>query len=733
MVALLTCPGLVNGPGPGGMAAFQLLREPPSEPAGKAFRGYILQALQAKKQGDSEVYDMLLQQVEGIHSDPGKLRTFVQCVSYFDEAAHEALLLQLLGVSLWTCSEAVGDAMLDFLLHLASANSACVQLCLDMLVRNFLPPSSGIPAFMGVARRGGPTGAGAILAAGKQRAEELGRRAEVVGKVQAALQRLAQLVPTTASRLLPVLLHKLPHKRTDKEFQCLYLEGMFRLAESAAGEALRDRILVAAVDRLIDIDVEIRWEDILESADDPRGAAKLYMFHMDLSDSEDEVEPSGPPPHGPGSEAAVQYGLVARGRGGSVPTLDEMADKMDALMDLTFRHIQRRCQMPRQLSALYGALLHAFQSTILDTYKSKFTQFLLFYCCSLSPDQCGAAFAADLCNIVMAVTRSPNTRMSAAAYVASFLARASFLPLPIISATLARLASWCLAYATHASQIAGSAQLDYDVRLHSVFYSACQALLYVLCYRMPQLAGSPTELQLLHGLPLRALLSHPLNPLKMCLESVVQEFARQAKHVPGLRLSDVLEAHFRMQQARACFGGKDQLDMFFPFDPYLLQQSARFIKPNFNRWRQPFYGDEEDDEDDDDNEEEEEGAASQEGLEDAGEASSSDSEEEVPDRMAESCGTADLVWGSSGDTAPVSLEHRQAANTGAGKEGPDGKMETGLGVEKRHCPGSVDPAFGTEGFGSDSDLDDDLDAMSLTPPARALPAALPARLPARLK
>lgn len=725
-------------PGSGGRAALQLLREPPLESPGKAFRSYIVQALLAKKQGESEAYELLLQQMEGVHSDPAKLRVFVQCVSYFDEAAHEALLLQLLGVSLWTCSGAVGDAVLDFLLHLASANSACVQLCLEMLVRNFCPPSSGIPAFMGVARRGGPTGAGAVLAARKRRAEELGRRTEVVGKVQAALQRLAQLVPTTPSRLLPVLLHKLPHKRTDKEFQCLYLEGMFRLAESSAGEALRDRVLIAALDRLVDIDVEIRWEDILESADDPHGAAKLYMFHMDLSDSEDDEDAEGagtsaPLAHGPGSEAAVHYGLVARGgpgRGAGVPTLDEMADKMDALMDLTFGHIQRRFQIPHQLPALYGALLHSFQSTILDTYKSKFTQFLLFYCCSLSPDRCGAAFAFDLCNIVMSSSRSTNTRLSAAAYIASFLARASFLPLPVISSTLARLASWCTAYAAHVGQCAG-AQLDFNAHLHNVFYSACQALLYVLCYRMPQLAGSPSELKALRGLPLRVLLTHPLNPLKMCLESVVQEFARQATHVPGLGLSDVLEAHFRARQERAGFGGADQLDMFFPFDPYLLHQSARFIKPHFNKWRQPLYDDE-----DKEGEEGEEGGDCV-GHRDGGggdDAESLDSDDEVPERMAESCGTSDQAWGSSVEATTDPLMHgREASPTGAGEPRQSLLSQPGEGAEDEH---HLDPGFAfddKEGLDSDSDLDDELDAMALTPPpAHRLPS-LPAKLPAKLK
>ncbi|KAH9329216.1 hypothetical protein KI387_001324 [Taxus chinensis] len=32
------------------------------------------------------------------------------------------------------------------------------------------------------------------------------------------------------------------------------------------------------------------------------------------------------------------------------------------------------------------------------------------------------------------------------------------------------------------------------------------------------------------------------------------------------------------------FGGAERLDMFFPFDPYLLKESDRFVRPNFTFW-----------------------------------------------------------------------------------------------------------------------------------------------------
>ncbi len=66
------------------------------------------------------------------------------------------------------------------------------------------------------------------------------------------------LVPTSATRLLPLLINNLPHKLRDRRAQCLYLRGAFSIAEGRAGAALRDDLLAGIIDHLISVDVEIR-------------------------------------------------------------------------------------------------------------------------------------------------------------------------------------------------------------------------------------------------------------------------------------------------------------------------------------------------------------------------------------------------------------------------------------------------------------------------------------------
>ena len=61
-------------------------------------------------------------------------------------------------------------------------------------------------------------------------------------------------------------------------------------------------------------------------------------------------------------------------------------------MVLTFEHLEHRCEQG-QLAGAWSTLLHAFERGILDTHRSKFTQYLLWYLCkqagpTTSPADC---------------------------------------------------------------------------------------------------------------------------------------------------------------------------------------------------------------------------------------------------------------------------------------------------------------------------------------------------------
>ncbi|KAK1288194.1 hypothetical protein QJS10_CPB19g00090 [Acorus calamus] len=112
-----------------------------------------------------------------------------------------------------------------------------------------------------------------------------------------------------------------------------------------------------------------------------------------------------------------------------------------------------------------------------------------------------------------------------------------------------------------------------------------EAVMYVLCFRMRSMVDVPHHKSQLFGVHLERILQHHLDPLQVCLPSIVEEFLRQAKAAHLFFMSktflfdDLLDSELLKS-----YGDMERLDMFFPFDPYLLKESDRFIRPNYVFW-----------------------------------------------------------------------------------------------------------------------------------------------------
>ena len=82
------------------------------------------------------------------------------------------------------------------------------------------------------------------------------------------------------------------------------------------------------------------------------------------------------------------------------------------------------------------------------------------------------------------------------------------------------------------------------------------------------------------------LLTHSLDPLSSCARSVVLEFGRQAGALGHPELLKVVrEWEHRGQNSTS--RSIRPLEVFFPYDPYLLRRSATFLelKKSYVRWR----------------------------------------------------------------------------------------------------------------------------------------------------
>ncbi|KAG6773730.1 hypothetical protein POTOM_021047 [Populus tomentosa] len=516
------------------------------------------------------------------------LKALSGAVSYINDDDHVSLLQSIFGMSMWNCVPDVMDALLELIICLAASNGKYVDLCLDMLVNNFMPPMESD-----------------MLRHPRGQA----KKDQVLPRVHTGLEVIVDLVPLAALKLSTTVVQKRPmFFRKDfnmDRLKCrmeIYLKNMLMLEGGAIREFVGNSMLVEVVNMMLELDVAIGWDELLR--DDPTCRrspviSHLHIHAIDLHTCNSDV-----------FYVELPSTLTLRNLGKNVT-----ADLLDSLMIQFLEHLEA-CADKKRLSEVFETLLSSFMATILNTYKSKFSQvspcscfhayvngwgmlrllrcsldawlfprksavliffyfflclqFTIFYACALDPENCGVKFAQTLVDLFISTCSPPVTRMSAVAYLSSYLARGKFLSAAFIMNMLKRLVDWCLRYCE--AQDSGM-----NPKAHQVFYSACQGIMYVLCFHMKSIMNVPTLKSQLLLMPIEPILKHKLGPLEVCLPSIVNEFLRQAKaaHLFTISKAFIFEDLLESDLSRD-FGGLERLDMFFPFDPCLLKKCDRF-------------------------------------------------------------------------------------------------------------------------------------------------------------
>ena len=127
------------------------------------------------------------------------------------------------------------------------------------------------------------------------------------------------------------------------------------------------------------------------------------------------------------------------------------------------------------------------QKTILPTWRSRHTQFLIFHFAQTNSKR-AADFISTCLSILENNSRNTPQRVAAAAYVASFVARAKHLPQELVQDTFSRLAQLLQRLQnkydtdTRTTKSADTFRGP-DLRRYTPFYAAFQALMYTFCFR----------------------------------------------------------------------------------------------------------------------------------------------------------------------------------------------------------------------------------------------------------
>ena len=310
------------------------------------------------------------------------------------------------------------------------------------------------------------------------------------------------------------------------------------------------------------------------------------------------------------------------------------------VLDPEFEKTARRSQ--------FHALLSVFDRAIIRTFKSRYTQFLIFWYSSLDPEF-SDLFQGMLVEKALLDENLPMViRIAASSYISSFVSRATFVDgestRNVVSVLCDFLTSRMDAL-DHILRVGGEITGAYC----GMFYAVCQAVFLIFCFRWRDLieyqvedvdelaelhAGRPAKKWLPRLYVLERAVSSLLNPLKVgrlerfalrfisddasqhCAPNVVMQFARVAHATDFIYCYPILEANKRCSDgspsrrtpARQTFAppqANTELNTFFPFDPYKLPKSSRYINGVYREWSAVAIddGDDEDEEDEEDEDE----------------------------------------------------------------------------------------------------------------------------------
>ena len=497
------------------------------------------------------------------------------------------------------------------LLSVITANASFLEPTLLMLVNNLKssPPSSGNLA-----------------------GEPFVRRSVIYARVHKTLHYLSQLIPATSSKLQTVLKLAFPHSMDTVRAHTVFTRNLLKLTDYAP--ELRTDILALITDRLVKIDVQVQVEveDLEDDVDDMLVSSSIPSNSSLLEHSDRESDSSDDD-----SDDDEEDDPDARTK----REIKKNVSKMDLIMQILFTYYDLQSSATKGgfgSSAVIDHLISQFDTIILPTHRSRHTQFLLFHYVQQTPGDIDQ-FVGLCASKVLDKKLSTLVRQNAAAYLGCFVARGMKVPASIvrmvfdyISGELDRLRK------EYEPACRGP-----DIGRYSVYYCLAQALMYMFCFRWRDLQiRSETGEDEDDDLDVTYTQGHQwkvgvkdvfsthvfskLNPLKVCSPAIVSEFARVAKHLGVIYVYHLLETNKRIRLPYQTLGsnlalqyghsqretalsvnqGESQLhlDAYFPFDPYHLPQSKRWIEDDYRLWEPiPGLDDMEDgSESDDDNE-----------------------------------------------------------------------------------------------------------------------------------
>jgi RNA polymerase I-specific transcription initiation factor RRN3 len=321
----------------------------------------------------------------------------------------------------------------------------------------------------------------------------------------------------------------------------------------------------------VEIQVELEELEDQEDSADQGGVFELDPFDVivgqngDDSDSDDGEE-DGDNLSDISSEAADTYEEdEAVDLPSNVQHIQDMVKKLDVILKLVFDYFHRTHitpttsldsdspllsplptsnqfpdgSSPRPVSpssvdrrnslrrSQFHCLLSIFDRTIICTFKSRYTQFLVFWYSSLDPEFADLFQGLLVSKALLEQDQPPVTRAAAASYIGSFVSRAQFIDRDGARRVMGVLCNFLRSHIDAFDGVLQNGGTVPNMAHHSVFYAIAQAVFLIFCFRWrdlledqdeEELPGSSLKVQRKWMTELNVVqrvVTSPLNPLKV--------------------------------------------------------------------------------------------------------------------------------------------------------------------------------------------------------------------------
>ncbi|KID76833.1 RNA polymerase I specific transcription initiation factor RRN3 superfamily, partial [Metarhizium brunneum ARSEF 3297] len=584
-------------------------------------------ALEDHLRGNGGQYDMLkelfakdrqryLPPVVGEDDDtlkPYELQVYVMaltsCIPILKGKECSGLVRTILQCSWLGRDAAFAKVFTHFLAALVSAQGSYLVPVLSMMVEKFRdsrPSAWSVPDFPEVSR--------AIMR----------------DRLHSGIEYILQMFPSAVAVLENLLSSKFPFPDDSVRVHMAYIHNLLQVKKYVPD--LQDEILDLILNRVVKIDSQMQVD--LEDLDDDVTAAVMYALRENQRQpsawEDDDSDDSD-------NESIDSEDLDYDKEAVRIKAVKDSVEKMDAVLDTLFSVYSPHFVNPGSDNAfdMFTTILREFDHMVLPTYKSRHTQFLIFHFAQRHERLIDA-----FCGQLMATAFQSNTpnvlKQAAAAYLASFVARGAHVPPSLVRTMFTLLLHHLEQYRRKYEPLCRGPDLK---RFHP-YYSLVQATLYIFCFRWQDLVVSAPEVvdpedpasyigQDLEWIgtsrkDLSVQIFGKLNPLKVCAPVIVDEFAKLAHRLNFVYIYPLVESNKRVRltqflSATYSTGGAlrdagyegqgesyHQLDPYFPFDPYQLPISKRWLADDYVHWKSvPGLNQDNDDDDESDGMEEE--------------------------------------------------------------------------------------------------------------------------------